>query len=93
MIYSPPIQQSDWSEFTTMVQVSDRDLQDFHRDLQDFVAKGHEKDAYGNKNYGDKCTKFEFMNNGWPYNIIAEAIAFGKKNALRTKKSTEVQNL
>ena len=51
------------------------------------MAKGHEKDAYGNKNYGDKCTKFEFMNNGWPYNIIAEAIAFGKKNALRTKKA------
>ena len=51
------------------------------------MAKGHEKDAYGNKNYGDKCTKFEFMNNGWPYNIIAEALAFGKKNALRTKKA------
>ena len=38
-----------------------------------------------------KCTKFEFMNNGWPY-IIAEAIAFAKKNALRTKISTEVSH-
>ena len=36
------------------------------------MAKGHEKNAYGNKNYGDKCTKFEFMNNGWPYNIIVD---------------------
>ena len=58
----------------------------FIETYKDFVAKGHENDAYRNKNYGDKCTKFEFMSNGWPYNIIAEAIAFGKKNALRTKK-------
>ena len=57
-----------------------------YRDLQDFVTKGHEKDAYGNKNYGDKCTKFEFMNNGWPYNIIEAIACIRQKNVLRTKK-------
>ena len=56
------------------------------RDVQDFEAKGHEKDAYGNKNYGDKCTKFEFMNNGWPNISIAEAIVFTKRTHYAQKK-------
>ena len=49
-------------------------------------------DTYGNKNYGNTYSNFEFMNNalnnGGPYNnnYIAEAIVFVKKNALRTKK-------